>query len=92
MGPEYLQFLPIIAILAVFYLLILMPQQRRQRKVQDMIDNLKNGDKIITSGGIYGTVVSVRDDRIQVRVAENVKLEISRNAVTALQNPEENKE
>jgi preprotein translocase subunit YajC len=92
LGPEYLQFLPIIAILAVFYLLILMPQQRRQRKVQDMIDNLKNGDKIITSGGIYGTVVSVRDDRIQVRVAENVKLEISRNAVTALQNPEENKE
>jgi preprotein translocase subunit YajC len=92
LGPEYLQFLPIIAILAVFYLLILMPQQRRQRKVQDMIDNLKNGDKIITSGGIYGTVVGVRDDRIQVRVAENVKVEMSRNAVTALQNPEENKE
>jgi preprotein translocase subunit YajC len=72
--------------------IVVLPQQRRQRKLQDMIDALKPGDKIVTTGGIYGTVVGVREDRIQVRVAENVKVEMSRNAVTALQNPEENKE
>lgn len=54
-----------------------------------MIDSLKVGDKIITSSGIYGTIMGFRGDRIQVRVAENVKLEMSRNSVTALQNPEE---
>jgi preprotein translocase subunit YajC len=54
-----------------------------------MISNLKAGDKIITSGGIYGTIVGLKDDRIQLRVAENVKIEVSRNAVTALQGSEQ---
>lgn len=54
-----------------------------------MIDNLKSGDKVITNGGIYGTIVGFKGDRIQLRVAENVKIELSRNAVTALQSPEE---
>ena len=54
-----------------------------------MIDNLKAGDKVVTSGGIYGTIVSTKDDRIQLRIAENVKIELSRNAVTALQQPEQ---
>ena len=91
MTEQYLWVLPYALILGVFYLIVVLPQQRRQRKLQDMIDNLKTGDKVVTSGGIYGTVVSVKDERIQVRVAENVKLEMSRNAVTALQNPEEEK-
>jgi preprotein translocase subunit YajC len=79
--------LPII--LAIFYLIVFLPARRKQKKLQQMIDNLKTGDKIITSGGIYGTVVGLKDDRIQVRVAENVKIEMSKNAVTALQSPEE---
>jgi len=49
----------------------------------------KVGDKVVTSGGIYGTIVGLRGDRIQLRIAENVKVDMSRNAVTALQNPEE---
>ena len=53
-----------------------------------MIDNLKAGDKVVTSGGIYGTIVGFKDDRIQLRIAENVKVELSRNAVTALQGSE----
>lgn len=92
MTQEYLQFLPFVLILGIFYVIVVLPQQRRQRKLQDMIDSLKKGDRIITSGGIYGTVVGVKDDRIEVRVAENVKVEMSRNAVTALQNPGEDKE
>jgi preprotein translocase subunit YajC len=80
--------LPLVFILAIFYLIVFMPARRRQKKLQDMIDNLKAGDKVVTSGGIYGTIVGFKDDRIQLRVAENVKIEISRNAVTALQGSE----
>jgi preprotein translocase subunit YajC len=80
--------LPLVFILAIFYLIVFMPARRRQKKLQDMIDNLKAGDKVVTQGGIYGTIVGFKDDRIQLRVAENVKIEISRNAVTALQGSE----
>jgi preprotein translocase subunit YajC len=83
------QVLPFIVILGIFYLLVFMPARRRQKKLQDMIDNLKAGDKVITSGGIYGTIVGFKEDRIQLRIAENVKVELSRNAVTALQGTEQ---
>ena len=83
------QFLVLLIIIGIFYLIVFLPARRRQKKLQEMIDNLKAGDKIITSGGIYGTIVGFKDDRIQLRVAENVKIELSRNSVTALQRPEE---
>ena len=82
-------FLPLVIILAIFYLIVFLPARRRQKKLQDMIDSLKVGDKVVTSGGIYGTIVGFKDDRIQLRVAENVKIELSRNAVTALQGSEQ---
>jgi preprotein translocase subunit YajC len=82
-------FLPLLFILGIFYLIVFLPARRRQKKTQEMIDNLKAGDKVITNGGIYGTIVGFKADRIQLRVAENVKIELSRNAVTALQSPEE---
>jgi preprotein translocase subunit YajC len=81
--------LPILFILAIFYLIVFLPARKRQKKLQQMIDALKSGDKVVTSGGIYGTIVGFKNDRIQLRVADNVKIEMSRNAVTALQNPEE---
>ena len=84
-----ISFLPLLLILGIFYLIVFLPARRRQKKVQMMIDNLKAGDKVITSGGIYGTIVGFKDDRIQLRVAENVKIELSRNAVTALQGSEQ---
>ena len=77
--------LPLVFILGIFYLIVFLPARRRQKKLQEMIDNLKAGDKVVTSGGIYGTIVGFKDDRIQLRIAENVKIELSRNAVTALQ-------
>ena len=82
-------FLPLLFILGIFYLIVFLPARRRQKKTQEMIDNLKSGDKVITNGGIYGTIVGFRGDRIQVRIAENTKVDMSRNAVTALQGPEE---
>ena len=84
-----ISFLPLILILGIFYLIVFLPARRRQKKLQEMINNLKAGDKVVTSGGIYGTIVGFKDDRIQLRVAENVKIELSRNAVTALQGSEE---
>jgi preprotein translocase subunit YajC len=81
--------IPLISILAIFYLIVFLPARRRQKKLDDMIGNLKSGDKVITTGGIYGTIVGFKADRIQLRIAENVKVEMSRNAVAALQRPEE---
>ena len=84
-----ISFLPLIFILGIFYLIVFLPARRRQKKLQEMIDNLKTGDKVVTTGGIYGTIVGFKDDRIQLRIADNVKVELSRNAVTALQGSEQ---
>lgn len=84
-----LDYLPIAFILAIFYVIVFLPAKRRQKKLDNMIAGLKSGDKVITNGGIYGTIVGFKDDRIHLRIAENVKIELSRNAITALQKPEE---
>ena len=78
-------FLPLILIIVIFYFLMIMPAQRRQKKVNEMLRNLKNGDKVITSSGIYGTIVGLEDDALQLRIADQVKIKISRSAVAGLQ-------
>jgi preprotein translocase subunit YajC len=84
-------FLPLILIMVVFYFLMIMPAQRRQKKIAAMLSNLKNGDKVITNGGIYGTIAGLEDDAVQLRVAEQLKIKIARNAIAGLQ-AEDNKE
>ena len=86
--PAFATPLFFIVIIGIFYLIVFLPAQRQRKRLQQMLDNLKMGDKVITSGGIYGTIVGFKDDRIQLRIAENVKIELSRNSVTALQEPE----
>jgi preprotein translocase subunit YajC len=78
-------FLPLILIMVIFYFLMILPAQRRQKKVAAMLRELKNGDKVITNGGIYGTIAGLEDDAIQLRIADQVKIKISRNAIAALQ-------
>ncbi len=78
-------FLPLILIMAVLYFLMILPAQRRQKKAAEMLKSLKNGDKVITSSGIYGTIVGLEDDAIQLRIAEQVKIKILRNAISGLQ-------
>lgn len=78
-------FLPLIVIMVIFYFLMILPAQRRQKKVAEMLKNLKNGDKVITNGGIYGTIVGLEPDSVQLRIAEQVKIKVSRNAVSGLQ-------
>ncbi len=83
--------LPYLAIFAIFYFLIIGPQRRRQRAVQEMIANLKAGDKIITTGGILATVTAVRENSLIVRSADKSMLEITRTAVAAMQGEEQPK-
>ena len=89
-GSSLLGLLPIVAIFLVFYFLLILPNQKRQKKLQQMLANLKNGDRVITSGGIHGTIVGLRDEYIVLRVPpEQVKLEVLRSAVTSVQLPVE---
>ena len=87
--PSIFTFWPFLLVFAIFYLIVILPNRRNQKKVQEMIQGLKVGDKVITNGGIYGTIAGLKGDRIQLRVAENVKIEMSRSAVTALQTEEQ---
>jgi len=82
--------LPIILIMVIFYVLLILPAQKRQKKVASMLAELKNGDKVITTGGVYGTIVGIEDDAIQLRIADQVKIKVLRSAVGGLQ--PENKE
>ena len=80
-----LSFLPFAIILVIFYVLILMPMQRRQKKVQEFQEALKVGDKIVTTGGIYGQITRVNDKSVQLQIADKVRIEISRAAVGGYQ-------
>jgi preprotein translocase subunit YajC len=78
-------FLPLILIMVIFYFLMILPAQRRQKKTAEMLNNLKTGDKVITNGGIYGTIVGLESDSVLLRVAEQVKIKVSRSAIAGLQ-------
>ncbi len=77
-------FLPFILVFAVFYFLLIRPQQKKAKEHQNMIANLKKGMRIITSGGIYGTIQSIDDTTIGLEIAEKVKIKVSRGNVAAL--------
>jgi preprotein translocase subunit YajC len=76
--------LPFLLVFVIFYLLIVMPQRKRQKKHMSMVEQLKPGDRIITSGGIHGTVMGVQSDRIELKIAANVKIDITKNAVAVI--------
>ena len=83
--------LPFILIFVIFYFLLIRPQQRRQRQAKEerdaLLKALKPGDKVVTTGGIYGTIVAVRekDDTVQLRIAQSVSIEAERSAIARLQ-------
>jgi len=79
-----LQLIPLLLIFVIFYALIIWPERKRRKKLQELVDNLKVGDKVVTSSGIYGTILSLRDDRLIIR-SDQTKLEMSRSAVAGLQ-------
>lgn len=83
-------FLPLIFIFAIFYLLLILPQQKRQKRWQEMVNNLKTGDKVITGGGIRGTIIAIKDDALHLRVPpDNLRLEVTKASVVSVAREEE---
>ena len=83
-GSGFVQLLPILLIIAVFYFLLIRPQQKRQRQLQETISNLKIGDKVVTTGGIIGVITTVRDTSFLIRSADKSIIEIARSAVAGV--------
>ena len=88
MGGPLTQLLPFVLIFGIFYFLLIRPQQVQRRKTQEMLANLKTGDRVMTSGGIYGIITGFRDNIVQLQVASQVKLDVSRSAITSVQGDE----
>src|SRR5215475_13961706 len=95
-GSPFVTFIPLLLIFVLFYFLIIVPQRKRQRSIDEMLNNLKAGDKVVTNGGLYGTIVSLRDDKrtVQLKISENpvIRVEVARTAISGMQDaPEEKK-
>jgi len=84
-GAAFMQFLPIILIFVVFWFMIIRPQKKQQDQRRRMLEALKRGDRIVTSGGLFATVRDVKGDRVTATIAENVKVEISKQAITGVE-------
>jgi len=85
-GGSGLGILMMVFIFAIFYFVLILPQQRRQKKWQQMLGELKTGDKVTTSGGIRGTIIALRDDAVHLRVPpDNLKIEVVRSAIASVQ-------
>ena len=79
-------FVPLILMFVIFYFLLIRPQQKKAKEHQKMIDNIKKGDRVITSGGIHGTITSLGDTSVSIEIAEKVKIKLSRGNIAALLN------
>lgn len=82
--PVLFQFLPLIIIAVLFYFLLIRPQQKKQKEHQQLVASVKTGDKVITAGGIHGIIANVKDTTFLVKVAENVKVEFDKSAITSV--------
>jgi preprotein translocase subunit YajC len=76
--------IPLVIMLGIFYFLLIAPMRKRQKQQEQMIANLKNGDKVVTAGGIYGTIVGIKDDRLTLRIADQVKIEVTKSSISGL--------
>lgn len=90
-GSLFSALIPFILVFVIFYILIILPSRKRQKKHQQMVENLQPGDKVLTSGGIYGTVMGVQKDKIELKIASNVKVDLAKSAVAAVLTPREDK-
>jgi len=84
----WLQLVPLVVIFVIFYFLLIRPQRTRQKLVQKMLDALKSGDKVITSGGLLGTVVGIDKGIVQLRIADKVRVDVTRSSIVGLQDQE----
>ena len=84
----WVQLMPFVLVLAIFYFIILLPMRRRQQKVQAFLSALKPGDRVVTSGGLYGTVTRLDEKVLQLQIADKVRVDVARSAVVGYQGQE----
>ncbi len=85
---SWLQLVPLVVIFVIFYFLLIRPARTRQKLVQKMLEALKSGDKVVTSGGLLGTVVAIDKGIVQLRIADKVKVDVTRSSIVGLQDQE----
>ena len=90
-GPSILTLTwPLLFMFAIFYVFLILPQQKKQKRWQEMVNNLKTGDKVVTSGGIRGAIIAVKDDALHLRVPpDNLRLEVAKSAVVSVAREDE---
>jgi preprotein translocase subunit YajC len=82
---QYSQIFMLVAIVGIFYFLMIRPQQKRAKEHKNFLENLKKGDKVITSGGLYGTITGITDDAITIEIAEKVRVKVEKGTVATMQ-------
>jgi preprotein translocase subunit YajC len=83
-GSAIMSFLPLVAIIGIFYFLILRPQNKKQKETQKMLSALKKGDRVVTIGGVHGVIQSVKENTVIIKVDENTKMEFNRGAISSV--------
>jgi len=84
-GNFFISLLPLILIFAIFWFLVIRPMRQQQKRRQEIIDNLKRGDKVVTNGGVYGEVAAIEEAVVHLKVADKTKIKVSRSAIAGLQ-------
>ncbi|RMF87326.1 MAG: preprotein translocase subunit YajC [Nitrospinota bacterium] len=83
-GAGLISFIPLITVFVIFYFLLIRPQVKRQKEHKRMLDNLKRGDRVVTSGGIYGTITKIRNEVVHLEVAEQVRIRVQKSAIASV--------
>lgn len=83
-GSPFMMFVPIIMVFVVFYLLLIRPQQRKQREHQKLISELRKGERVVTNGGIFGIIADVKEHIVVLRISEEVKIEVAKSAIATV--------
>ena len=81
-GGGFTALMPLILIFVIFYFLLIRPQQKKQREHRQMLDRLSKGDKVVTSGGIHGTIDKIKENTVILKIADNVKIVVTKSAIS----------
>jgi preprotein translocase subunit YajC len=87
-SSPWLQLVPFVLVLGIFYFIILLPMRRKQQKVQQFLENLKVGDRVVTTGGIYGQVTRLGEQSVQLQIADKIRIEVAKVAIGGYQGQE----
>jgi preprotein translocase subunit YajC len=84
-ASPFLSFLPILIVFGIFYFMLIAPMRKRQKALQQMVENLKRGDRVITNGGIYGEVAAIEGGLVHLKVADGVRLRVAKSAIAGME-------